>query len=200
MIFLPPCATRYRCARHVLHLVCSYRHEIWPQALSEASEIAPSLWNAISALLKLFVIASNGAGVAATPRSSPNRNGSVGHGCGECTRLSTGESIIVGNISRLSRAPLVQLALFLRSTNRDATCHHDGSCDVGLTARSRQIVSAMLIMEPTITDWGAYVDILTSDHTAVWRHAFLRSAGTSQHQHPCCASTRVRRTLSGSCT
>lgn len=75
------------------------------------------------------------------------------------------QHIAVGGVARLAKSPIVQLASLLladQEQNAGPTCT-DAHNEARLVARCEQVVRAMQSTEPALTDWSAYVDVLTAE-------------------------------------
>ena len=143
--------------------------------VADLGDMPPPLWKALGPMLQLFLHSNSDPAVAA---------GEADAGSGR-----TVQHLAAGDVSRLAQSPLVQLsALIQRSPSQSlepgapsdptdadsalvvvdeaAAIQSEVRKEAALGARCRRMVSAMRAHEPALTDWAAYVEILTADASA----------------------------------
>ena len=82
-------------------------------------------------------------------------------------------TLAAGSSTRLSKSPLVQIAVLLlhddEERHQSTQCGEEGSeaavlrREARIARRCKQAVRAMRPVEPALTDWSAYLDVLTAD-------------------------------------
>ena len=130
------------------------------QLMSMTTDLQPALWKALAAFLQLHLHVKKNA--ADDAPDSPDKSGGGG-------------AIAAGGISRLTNSPLVQLATLLRATPEDydanagtsevpkageGSAGEDEKREKDLDDRCTRMVGAMKTMEPSLTDWPAYVELV----------------------------------------
>jgi hypothetical protein len=145
-------------------------------------ELHPVLWKAIAAFVQLCL-----------RRDDEGKEGDDDEGGGSSTKIAA------GGVTQFAKSPLLQLAALLQATpdhfsfGADASpppaaaagASADERKETALIGRCKQLVVAMRHMEPALTDWSQYVELLTTDEE-VQPHAPQKPPSAC-----CCARART---------